>query len=144
MHVLTAHCHCNNIEVRFGTALAPADLPLHACQCSFCRAHGAVTVADPAGRLSISVHQPELLQRYRFALQVTEFLICRRCGVYVAAVAEIDGKRYAAINARTLECHAQLTAPAEPMNYTEETAVQRRARRQARWTPVDDIVGACF
>ena len=34
-------------ESRFG----PDELPVRACQCGFCRAHGARTAADPEGRV---------------------------------------------------------------------------------------------
>ena len=36
-----------------------------------------------------SVVEPEQLLRYRFALGITDFLICRSCGVYVAAVVPV-------------------------------------------------------
>lgn len=49
MAVYEGQCHCGNLQLRFESAIAPENLPLRACQCSFCRAHGALTVSDPAG-----------------------------------------------------------------------------------------------
>jgi len=63
MTVLRGGCHCGNLKVALETSLDPSVLQLRACQCSFCRRHGAVTTSDPAGRLLVEVGQPELLVR---------------------------------------------------------------------------------
>jgi|CZKU01.1.fsa_nt_gi hypothetical protein len=81
MTVLRGGCHCGNLKVALETSLDPSVLQLRACQCSFCRRHGAVTTSDPAGRLLVEVGQPELLVRYRFALGITDFLVCRAVSV---------------------------------------------------------------
>ena len=87
----TGSCHCGNLKLEFETMLEPAALPLRACQCSFCRRHVALSTSDPAGSVRVSVADASLLQRYRFGLGITDFLICRRCGVYLMAIMEIDG-----------------------------------------------------
>lgn len=135
--VLTGHCHCGNIRVGFETRYTPADLPLRVCQCSFCRAHGAVAATDPRGRLTITVNKAEQLTRYRFGLGITDFLVCANCGVFVAALMEIDGRHYASLNTNTLELRAQLHHLPQPVDYSGETAVARRARRERHWTPAD-------
>jgi hypothetical protein len=38
------------------------------------------------------------LIRYRFATKSAEFLICARCGIYVGAQMEEDGRFYAIAN----------------------------------------------
>ncbi|WP_095198731.1 hypothetical protein [Mesorhizobium carmichaelinearum] len=48
-------CHCGNIGLRFSTELDPSQIEVRACQCSFCIKHGSRAVADPDGRLTISV-----------------------------------------------------------------------------------------
>ena len=128
-------CHCGNLKLEFETGLALAELPLRACQCSFCRLHGIVSTSDPQGRVRLYAGDPSLVQRYRFGLGITDFLICRRCGVYLAAVAEMDGARYAVLNANALSGLAGLGRAAEPMDYDGEDATARRARRRTRWTP---------
>ncbi|MGH8378006.1 MAG: GFA family protein, partial [Gammaproteobacteria bacterium] len=78
--LFTGHCHCGNIRFEFGSAFTPTSLALRACQCSFCRAHGAVTVSDPAGQARLFIGERERVQYYRFGLNVTDMLICTHCG----------------------------------------------------------------
>ncbi len=139
--ILEGGCHCGNLSIRFETALTTAALPLRACQCSFCRARGVLSTSDPAGAVDVSAADGALVQRYRFGLGITDYLICRRCGVYVLAVAEMDGARYAVINANALACRAELDGPVQAMDYDGETAETRRARRKTRWTPLRGLTG---
>ena len=134
-------CHCGNLSLEFETGLAPSALPLRACQCSFCRAHAALSTSDPQGSLSLSARDASEVQHYRFGLGVTDFLICRRCGVYIVAMMELDGGRYAVINANVLERRGDLTDVPQPMDYDGEDAAGRLARRKTRWTPVAALKG---
>ncbi|HEX7966044.1 MAG TPA: aldehyde-activating protein [Gammaproteobacteria bacterium] len=138
---LAGRCHCGNLTLEFETALDPSVLPLRACQCSFCRAHGVISTSDPSGRVSVSAGDASLVQKYRFGLRITDFILCRRCGVYLLAVAEMDGGRYAVLNANALDERERLTSPPRPMDYDGEDAASRRARRVARWTPVARLQG---
>ena len=137
MTTLRGACHCGNISVEFETAIDPSVLPLRACQCSFCRKHGARTASDPGGRLRVSVRDQELLVRYRFALGVTDFLVCKTCGVYVAATMEADAGPIGTVNVNVFDERAPLLRNAEPVSYFRETAEERKARRAGKWTPVD-------
>jgi hypothetical protein len=134
---LRGGCHCGNIAVSFETALDPGALPLRASQCSFCRRHGGVTTSDPAGRLVVEVRDPELLQRYRFALGITDFLLCRTCGVYVAAVMEADGRVVGVLNVNVLDERGSFDRPPAPREYGSETVADRAARRAKVWMPVE-------
>ena len=62
------HCHCGNLEVIFRTEKDASALGVRACQCGFCRRHGARTVTDPDGSATIRVHDVRCLTRYRFDL----------------------------------------------------------------------------
>ena len=64
----------------------PDQWPVRACQCRFCRSHGAHTTSDPGGSIAFQIADPGKLNRYRFGSRSADFLICRECGVYVAAV----------------------------------------------------------
>ena len=44
-------CHCAAIGFSFQTRLSVDQWSVRACQCQFCRAHGALTTSDPTGRL---------------------------------------------------------------------------------------------
>ena len=135
-------CHCGNLRIEFETGLAPAALPLRACQCTFCRRQGALSTSDPLGRIWLRVAEPAQLQRYRFGLGITDFFICRRCGVYLMAMMDIDGGQYAVLNANVLECRAEMTGPVSPMEYGDEDGAARLARRKRLWTPVVASGGA--
>jgi hypothetical protein len=131
-----ARCHCGMLTARYSTEKPPVKWPVRACQCSFCRAHGALSTSDPMGKLQFRCSRPELLQRYRFSTGTAEFLLCRECGVYVGAQMPSDGARFGILNTLTLNpVPADLRGP-EAMNYDGETAESRRARRAARWTPL--------
>lgn len=134
---LRGGCHCGNLGIVFETASDPGALPLRACQCSFCRRHGAVNTSDARGRLRITVRSPELLLRYRFGLGITDFLVCRTCGIYVAATTEAEGRRVGTINVNVLDDQGPFARPAEPMNYGAEDVEGRLDRRGRVWTPVE-------
>jgi hypothetical protein len=130
-------CHCGAITLRFVTRNAAADLPLRACQCGFCRKHGARTTSDPAGRAEIAIADPASVERYRFALGTAEYFVCRRCGVYVGAVMSEGDKAYAVLNVNAFADNAGFAAAGQgaAMNYDHENEAARRARRRAQWTP---------
>ncbi len=130
-------CHCGALRVELRTALDPHVLPLRACQCSFCRKHAGVTTSDPAGLLVIEVARPEQLQRYRFALGITDFLLCRSCGVYVAAIMEADGKLLGVLNVNVLDDRQPFARPPVRMEYGSETVQDREGRRGKVWMPVE-------
>jgi hypothetical protein len=134
---LTGGCHCGNVKVVFETALDPTTLSLRACQCSFCRRHGGITTSDPAGRLVIEVLEPGQIHRYRFALGITDFLICRTCGVYVAAAMKAEGATLGVLNVNVLDERVPFARPPTPMEYGAETVEDRGARRAKIWMPVE-------
>jgi hypothetical protein len=135
--ILRGGCHCGALGVVLETARDPSTLPLRACQCSFCLRHGAITTADPAGRLRIEVGDPERLVRYRFALGITEFLVCRACGVYIAATMPGDRGTLGVVNVNVFDERQPFARAAEPMSYGAETVEERTARRAERWMPAD-------
>src|ERR1700757_4082953 len=91
-------CHCGAVTFSFETTLPRSQWSVRACQCGFCRAHGARTTSDPAGRLTFHVGAAEALQRYQFGLKTADFLICRRCGVYVGAQIETAQGAFGIVN----------------------------------------------
>jgi hypothetical protein len=134
MMILRGACHCGQVEVAFETASPVADLPLCACGCSFCRRHGTKAVADPNGRLTISA-PPNGLNRYRFGLRTADYLICRTCGAYIAAVISGHGEERATLNVTATAIPGLADRHAEPVDYDRESAEDRRARRLTTWTP---------
>ena len=132
---LAGHCHCGSVRVILEPHAPVGELPLRACQCSFCRTRGALTTSDPAGRLFIEA-APGALNHYQFGLRVTDFLLCEECGTYVAAVSEIDGALMGVVNVTGTSLSGFEGRAPDPMIYDEETPDQRLARRAGRWMPV--------
>lgn len=122
-------CHCGAIRFAFETG---APLAPRACQCSFCRKHGARTVADPEGAAVLTLG-PETI-RYRFGSQTTDFLICARCGVYAGALAALDGGVYVTLNLNAFD-DPRPDLEAAPVSYDDEGVATKADRRRARWTP---------
>ena len=131
MSVYEGACHCGAIAARFETALAPGAVDVRADRCGFCRRHGAKTVSDPTGNLALRFREEGVL-RYRFGTRTADFLVCRGCGAYIAAV--IDG--FGVLNVVGADIAAFAAREGRPVDYDAETAELRMARRRARWTPL--------
>ncbi len=128
-------CHCAAISFAYYTNAVPAEWSVRACQCSFCRRHGAICTSDPTGSVEFTINEPAELKRYRFGMNTADFLICRQCGVYVGAVITTAGGTYGIVNLNVLdEMPDGLRAP-EPVSYEGEAADSRSSRREERWTP---------
>ena len=128
-------CHCGALRVTLESARAPAELQRRACQCSFCRSHGAVTMSDPDGAMRIDA-EADVLVRYQFGLKSADFLICARCGVYVCAIFLEGDDGWAIVNVNALHEREAFTAPIDAISYDGEAPASRGARRKARWTPL--------
>ena len=136
MQAYRGGCHCGALHVVFETARAPATLQRRACQCSFCRAHGAVTTSDPDGAMRIDAKASALV-RYRFALKSADFLVCAQCGVYVGAVFSQGEDMWGIVNVNAMHERDAFSAPIEGMSYDGETASSRGERRKQKWTPIE-------
>ena len=122
-------CHCGEIQVAFesGKPFEPRQ-----CQCGFCRRHNVRMVTDPEGEAVLILD--DVPRRYRFATGTTDYLICGRCGVYVGAVAEVEGRTYATLNLNAFD-EPRLGLAPTPVSYEGESAAQKAERRRRRWTP---------
>ena len=132
----TGSCHCGAIGFTYRTEQDPSAWTVRACQCSFCRAHQVSTTSDPLGEIEFATPNSDLLNRYRFGERTADFLICRRCGVYLGAVIETAHGRFGIININTLQPIPPGLPHATPMQYGSESREERIARRELRWSPV--------
>jgi hypothetical protein len=131
----TGTCHCGAIGFTYRTVLDTPAWSIRACQCSFCRAHHALSTSDPAGNIEFSARDGDLLNRYRFGQGITDFLLCRRCGVYVGALIETSSGIFGIINVNALRpIPIDIPEPAA-MEYGAESKEQRISRREQRWSP---------
>jgi len=132
---LEGGCHCGRLRISFTTARAPAELPLRACQCTFCRRHAGLTTSDPEGEVVLTVAEVPPGGWYRFGTGLTDFWVCPSCGVYVGGYVEVGGKGRAVVNTRALDAAAEFTQSPTPMDYGQETREGRLERRGRVWTP---------
>jgi hypothetical protein len=73
---------------------------------------------------------------YRFGLEITDFHICARCGVYVAA-SWLDGPdRFGVVNINALDERAAFTGAHIETDFSGEDVAARSARRRQAWTPM--------
>jgi hypothetical protein len=138
--VYTGGCHCGALRVRYEPGKAPAEVPLHICMCSFCRKHGATTASDPDARLEIAITNLSEAVRYRFEPRTADFLVCGRCGVYVAAVLSAESGAVATLNVNVLDERHLFTKIPAPVDYDDESPHQRRLRRATRWMVTSVVV----
>lgn len=126
MHKVEGGCHCGNIRVELDLSRAPGTYSPRACDCDFCRKHGASYLSDPDGSARIRVKGAQCLGKYRQGSGIADFLFCKGCGVLVGATYEIGGRMFAAINSRVIEgdtafgevksASPKTLAPAEKVN----------------------------
>ncbi|HEV2747340.1 MAG TPA: hypothetical protein VGW34_08595 [Allosphingosinicella sp.] len=89
-------------------------------------------MSDPEGAAILTFGIEPLA--YRFASKAATYLICPRCGVYVGAVAEIEGATFATLNLNVFD-DPHLELEAAPVSYEGESAEAKARRRRERWTP---------
>ena len=78
-----------------------------------------------------------MLQRYRFGTRNTDFLLCKRCGVYLGAVIETGAGVFATLNTRAMGDIPGLPK-ARPVSYDDQDVQERLDRREKLFTPVMD------
>jgi len=128
-------CHCGNIRVSLRLSAPPDQALLRACACGFCRAHSTRTVSDRDGLFELRADDWSQVERYRFGSRTADYMICRRCGVYVAALSATRSGLRAVVNVNCLKDRATFTrTPAAP-DYDGETTDARLDRRAANWMP---------
>jgi hypothetical protein len=137
--IISGGCHCGNLKLAFHASRPFEELPIRACQCSFCRKHNVRATADPDGRLEITVADSGKLSRYRMGHGITDFLVCRDCGVYVGAVMEDpdNGQILATCVVNTLDLDPVRIGEPVQARYDDETPGSRLERRRQRWMKAD-------
>jgi hypothetical protein len=128
-------CHCRNLRIEFATETRAAEIEVRAYQCSFCRKHGSHAVADSAGQLLIRAERGDLVGRHAFGLRTAEYLICRNCGVYVAAVTTGESQLRGIAIVNCLDERRQFAREPIVVDYSSESRDGRIERRRRRWTP---------
>jgi hypothetical protein len=128
-------CHCGNIHVALRLSKPPEQNPVRTCTCSFCRSHDPRMISDPAGLLEISADDWSLVEFYRFGTRTADFVICHRCGVFIASISDLETAPCAVVNVNCLDDRASFTASATMHEFQGETLEARTSRRAANWMP---------
>lgn len=126
-HRLTGGCHCTNLTLELELPQAPASYHPRACDCQFCRMHGASYFSDPEGSLTIKVEDAQNFGRYRQGSNTADFLLCRKCGVLIGASYEDGGSIFATINSKAINDPNELAHPvdASPRKLNNEEKTTR-------------------
>jgi len=127
-------CHCGNIEVQVQLSAPPGQFHPRACDCDYCRKHGAAWLSDPRGTLLIRVKQPEASGRYRQGSGQAELLLCRDCGVLVAVLHGAPGQLQGAVNVRAFVGTAPF-GPQESVSPQKLSPQEKAQRWRNLWFP---------
>ena len=98
-----------------------------ACDCSFCRKHGAAWMSDTHGTLRVRQRGEALV--YRQGSAQADFIACSHCAVLVLAMFEREGNVRVAVNVRALDDAGEFATeqPASPQRLAPE-------EKRERWT----------
>ena len=134
MFQLNGACHCGNIHIQLELSQPLAAYSPRACDCDFCRKHGASYLSDPHGRMQLDVCDAASLGTYRHGSQTADFLFCTHCGVLIGVLYQ-DGKRaYGTVNCAALQPTEALGAPVSVSPKRLESS-EKTARWTALWFP---------
>jgi hypothetical protein len=92
-------------------------------------------VSDPEGLFEVWADDWSLVENYRFGSRTCDFLICRRCGVFIAAVSETATGACAVVNVNCLSDRGDFTSVPVLHDFDGETISTRSSRRSANWMP---------
>ena len=123
-------CHCGRIAFGMTLSRPGSDYTPRACDCSFCRKHGAAWLSDANGTLRVRLRGEPLV--YRQGSAQAEFIACAHCAVLVLVRHEHDGHTHAAVNVRALD-DAEAFAAAQGASPQRLGADEKRERWSQLW-----------
>ena len=124
-------CHCGAVRAAYESDVA---VVLRQDGCGFCSARGVKSASDPNGRLTLE--STLSLTRYRFGHKTAEFLICPRCGAFVAAQMDSPRGPVAVLNVVGVSIPELKDEEATFASLDGEAEDERIERRLSRWTPL--------
>jgi hypothetical protein len=123
---LRGGCQCGNLQVVWKTvdySVAP-----RACQCEYCRRHGAAYVSKAGTAFSAHIARPAQYRVVHHGSGMAQFHECSHCGELVFVTAQLNGDCYGALNAACL---------GNPLGFAEPVCVQLAAQtpeqKTQRW-----------
>jgi hypothetical protein len=131
--LIRGSCHCSNIAFALDWQPDPAEIPVRACDCTFCTRHAALWTSKPDGSLRIAIADRGLLSSYAFGTRTAEFHVCARCGAVPLVTSRIDGALYAVVNVNTFRDVQPSLLRRAPVSFDGESGDARLARRRRNW-----------
>lgn len=127
MYRVSGGCHCGNVQLDVELTHEPATYHPRACDCDFCRKHGAAYLSDPQGALAIRVRDAPNTGNYRQGASLAECLFCRNCGVLVGVIYRCDDRLIGAVNVKAIEGWTNFAAekPVSPKVLSGEEKIRR-------------------
>ncbi len=132
MQQLIGGCHCGNIVVDVHLTSSPETCQPRACDCDFCRKHGAAWISDSKGSLRIEIRNAHESGSYRQGSGQAELLLCKSCGVLVAVLFRTDMTIHGAVNVRALAGAAQFSGE-QAVSPQKLSPSQKASRWQDIW-----------
>ncbi|WCL55670.1 GFA family protein [Gimibacter soli] len=130
--VLHGSCRCGNIHLALSTDMEAAAFTPRACDCDFCVERGAAWMSDPAASLSLTVKNRDDLELQKQGSETADFWVCKACGTVVCVTADLNGRRFATINARAMDDRHSFQAPV-PASPKLLAADEKQARWAKLW-----------
>jgi len=131
MYSVSGGCHCGNVRVDLRLAREPGTYRTRACDCDFCRKHGAAYVSDPQGSLTIRIQDAREMGIYRQGSGVAECVFCAKCGVLIGALYRSEDRVWGAVNAKIVD---------GPTGFGAEQCVSPKAlaanEKEKRWQDI--------
>lgn len=93
----------------------------------------AVMLSVPGGLMILEV--PERADTYKVGFGITEYHVCRECGVFVAATWSDEDSFLGAANLNAIKVIGPISQPVW-VDFDSETVSERRLRKRQTWTPV--------
>lgn len=127
MQRVSGGCHCGNVGVDLEITREPFTYRPRACDCDFCRKHGAAYISDPQGALTIGIRDARQTVNYRQGSGRAECLFCSNCGVLVGALYRKENRIYGVVNVRIVADQTSFGAeqPASPKMLSESEKIRR-------------------
>jgi Uncharacterized conserved protein len=127
MYAFKGSCHCGNVCVELALTRPPKEYNPRACDCDFCRKHGASYVSDPNGSLVIHVRDENALHRYRQGSNTADMVLCANCGVLIGGAYQAAEGVFATINVMIIDGDVTFgeTKPASPKELNAAEKVRR-------------------
>jgi hypothetical protein len=132
MHIVKGGCHCGNITYIAEFSDNLINYIPWACDCTFCRRHGAAYTSDKNGSLTIKIMNESLVNRYRQGSRIADFLVCKKCGVMTNVCYQGANCLYGSINIRSSDEY-NLFSSSQGMRLTQLSDEARIQRWKDNW-----------